>query len=112
MATIEDNRKDKSEPWAFVVCTDSFLSNWPGTGIRRSLYAVAVASPDEAEIVMDNARHRTEMKRPRLVTSLQRLKRNVHKSDHLTISDRHFAERMYEPGAFAADAAARKAADA
>lgn len=93
---IDDRRSDTSKPWAFVVFTDSFLSGWGYAQGGRSLYALAVRNPKEAEIVLANGRCRTEMKRGRITKNLPRLR----SGDHLAVVDRHEANRWYVDGAF------------
>jgi hypothetical protein len=94
-AIISDRRKDKTEPWAFVVFTDSFMSGWGHGCPRRSLYALAVVSPVEAEVVLANGKARPEMKRGR-IGWLPRLR----PGDHLAVVDRHEANRWYQKGGF------------
>ncbi len=96
-AIVNDRRKDKTTPWAFVVMTDAFMSGL-GKANGRSLYALAVSNPDEAKRVMDNASRRREMKRVRLVQNLRNVK--LKRGDHLSIADRNDAARWYESGAF------------
>ncbi len=97
MSKINDRRSDESVPWGFVVFTDSFMSGWGGAQGGRSLYALAVCSPKEAETVLASGKHRTEMKRGRLVTALPRLRAG----DHLSITDREESPRWYEVDGFA-----------
>lgn len=95
---IEDRRteQEKKETWAFVVCNDTFLSGWGYARGGRSLYALAVTSPDQAKIVLDNGRARSDMRRVRLNMRLPRLR----EGDHLVIVGPSDAPRWYEPGGF------------
>ncbi len=99
MSTIKDDRGNKSTPWGFVVCTDTFLSGWGGASEGRSLYALAVDNDDEAWMVLNNARDRSDMKRVRFVKTLPKLRAG----DHLSIVDRTCAARWYEVGGFRKD---------
>lgn len=95
---IEDRRteEEKANTWAFVVCNDSFLSGWGLARGGRSLYALAVTSPAQAKIVLDNGRARSDMRRVRLNMRLPRLR----EGDHLVIVGPSDAPRWYEPGGF------------
>jgi hypothetical protein len=86
---------EKADTWGFVVSTDSFMSGW-GHAPGRSLYAVAVADHHEAEVVLRNAKGRSEMKRSRIQGNLPRL----WPGDHLKIVGRSEASRWFEPGAW------------
>lgn len=100
---VEDRRANKEAPWAYVVCTDDFMSGWGGASGGRSLYAVAVSDPAEAEVVMANAKGRSEMKRPRLVSRFKAdgtPKVTMRRGDHMAVVDKATAERWYEPGAW------------
>lgn len=95
--TIVDRRKDKSTPRFWVVFTDSLMSGWGKAKGGRSLYALACDSYKEAEVVLDNGQHRSEMKRGRIQQSLPWLR----DGDHLSCADKACASRWYEPGSFA-----------
>ena len=101
MKTIDDQREDKSEPWAFVVFTDSFMSGWGSAFGGRSLFALAVDGPSEGETVLANGKNRSEMKRGRIVKGLRVLIRSVKPNDHLSIRDRQESDRWYQPNGFA-----------
>lgn len=97
-----DRRSSKSRPWAYVVCTDVVLSGW-GYAPGRSLYALAVDGPREAETVIENAMARSDMRRPRIVRSFASdgtPKVRMRHGDHMSIVDRSEASRWYEPGGF------------
>jgi hypothetical protein len=101
---INDKRKNKEAPWAYVVFTDSFMSGWGWAKGGRSLYALAVANPKEADIVLANGRHRTDMQRGRIVALTKAdgtPKVRLGANDHMSIVDRAQAARWYEAGAFA-----------
>jgi hypothetical protein len=104
MATINDRRTDTTTiPLGYVVCTDGFLSGWGGAKGGRSLYALAFHNWREADILLDNADARSEMKRPRTVTTLLKSglpKLRMGANDHLSIADKGDAARWYQPGGF------------
>ena len=100
---IRDNRANKARPWGYIVCTDTFMSGFGPAKGGRSLYALAVAGPSEANTVARNARARSEMKRPRLVRSFRAdgtPSVRMGPNDHMSVVDRRDAERWYEPGAW------------
>jgi len=98
-----------AKPWAFVVCTDSFLSGWGKADGGRSLYALPVASEEEARIVLANARARSDMRRPRIVSRMRTRGGfwepivRLGAADHLSVPDREEASRWYERGGFLPD---------
>lgn len=96
---VEDRRADQSEPWGYLVCTDSFMSGWGPC--LRSVYALALRGPEDELTVRANAHARPEMKHPRLVSNTRCLLRNMRHGDHLAIVDRGDASRWYQPGGFA-----------
>ena len=99
---IDDKRKDKKNPWAYVVALDTFMSGW-GKAPGRSLFALAVDNQKEADIVIENLDNRGDMVYPRVVTELDEQGRPcivLHNGDHLSIRDREEASRHYTPGGF------------
>ena len=104
MPTVNDRRHDtETIPLGYMVCTDSFLSGWGGASGGRSLYALAFNTWKEADILLDNAEARSEMKRPRTVTTLYKSglpKIRMYPGDHLSVADRGDASRWYERGGF------------
>ena len=99
MTTIDDRRKDTSRPWAWVLMTDSFMSGW-GHAQGRSLFALAVNTGEEADLVLTAASNRSEMKRPRLVLTLKAdgtPKMRLYEGDHLSLRDRGECSRWYDP---------------
>lgn len=91
---IKDNRRtDPRTPVGYVCMTDKFLSGW-GRASGRSLYAVAIYEDDDPQVVLDNAKHRSEMVRVRYQLNLPHLQ----DGDHLAVVDRGVASRWYEPG--------------
>ncbi len=96
---IDDRRtpEEKLNTWRFVVATDSFLSGW-GQAPGRSIYAIAVSDRDEANIVEENMRWRSEMKRVRLLWP--EWKPKLHDGDHFAIVGKSEASRFFEPGGF------------
>ena len=99
-AIIDDRRseKDKARTWGFVVATDSFMSGW-GRAPGRSIFAVPVVDLRQAEIVLDNMEHRTEMKRARLVLA-DNYRPKLRGGDHFSIRDMSDCSRLYSPGGF------------
>ncbi len=99
---IKDHRREARPEgyyaWGFVVFTDKFMSGW-GQAPGRSLYALEVTSPQEAELVLANGKNRTEMKRGRIVKTLKGIK--LRKGDHLSVTDKFNAERWFEVNGFA-----------
>ena len=95
----DDNRSEdeKRRTVGFVVATDSFMSGW-GLAPGRSIFAVPFETWEQAKVVEDNMRHRSEMKRVRVVGRDWRPK--LHKGDHLSIRSMDDASRFYEPGGF------------
>lgn len=97
MAINNDSRTDDERRFqVFVVFTDSFMSGW-GQAPRRSLYALACPDHRTAEIVLDNGKRRSEMKRGRITGALPRTR----PGDHLSVVGPSEAARWYKPGAFA-----------
>jgi len=92
---IEDVRKKKTQPWNYVIMIDSFMSGW-GKAPGRSYIAIAVDNQEEADIVMQNARKRSEMKSIRLRKKLPK----VSEGDHLKVTDKHDFGNWFQPGAF------------
>ena len=100
MSQINDRRQSKHKPFGFIVATDSFMSGWAGAKGGKSYYAIAVDSIHESDVVEANMRSRSEMKRVRFNLALPKLG----PKDHLSVADRHCAQRFFEPGGFAKDA--------
>lgn len=98
-AIIDDRRtdEDKAATLFLVVATDSFMSGW-GKAQGRSLFAVPCRDEAQAEIVADNMRHRSEMKRVRIVNRTWRP--SLTSGDHLSIRDMSDCDRFYKPGGF------------
>lgn len=96
---INDKRSVETakQTWGYVVFTDAFMSRWGEANEGRSLYALAVRSPEEAEIVLANGKLRSEMKRGRIARVCPKPRRG----DHLTVTDWVQAARWYEKGGFA-----------
>lgn len=100
MSQINDRRQSKHKPFGFIVATDSFMSGWGAAKGGKSYYAIAVDSLHESDVVEANMRSRSEMKRVRFNLALPKLG----PKDHLSVADRHCAQRFFEPGGFAKDA--------
>lgn len=109
---IDDRRTDKgTRPWGYMVATDAFMSGWGGASGGRSLYAVACLHTDDAAIIEDNFRNRSEFRRARWVLSLKAdgtPRVRMGPSDHLAIVDRGTAWAFYTRGYFADQACARR----
>lgn len=98
-AIIDDRRsaEDKARTVLLVVATDSFMSGW-GHAPGKSYFAVPCASLEQAEIVEENMRHRSEMKRVRIVYKDYRPR--LRAGDHLSIRNMSDCSRFYERGGF------------
>jgi hypothetical protein len=52
-----------------VVMTDTFMSGWgPATG-KQNIYCVECDTYEQAQLILKNAKKRSEMKRARIVTT-------------------------------------------
>ena len=89
---INDKRKSPTEPWGYMVATDKCMSGW-GQAPGRSLFALAVHTPEQREAARDRLEHRSEMIRVRFNLDLPRLR----EGDHLSINDIGSAPSWYEP---------------
>jgi len=87
--------------WAFVVFTDSFMSGW-GKAPGRSLYAMPVSNPRQAELVLASGKRRGEMKRGRIVKDVRRIR--LHEGDHLSIANPVNCSRWFEVDGLGEDA--------
>ncbi len=96
---LDDRRHNADGCWGFVCFTDNFMSGWGKASRGRSLYCLAVRDHKEAEIVLDNGRNRSEMKRGRIQRNLPKL----YPGDHCAVVDKRQAARWYEQGGFAAE---------
>ena len=109
---IEDRRTDKGrKPAGYMVATDAFMSGWGGASGGRSLYAVACYTGEEADIVEDNFRNRTEFRRVRWVLSMNKdgtPRVKMGRGDHLAVVDAGGAASFYIRGYFAGQACARR----
>lgn len=85
----------KGRPRGYIIAQDRSLSGW-GSAKKRSIYAVAVNTPTEAEIVGENMELRGEMSRIRYSKELPALKRG----EHLHVVDRSDASRFFEVAGF------------
>jgi hypothetical protein len=88
---VEDKRKDTSKPWGFVIMIDHALSGWGKAAEGRSYYVIAVDSQKEADVVMDYAKSRSEMKNVRLRHYLPK----ISDSDHMSIVDKDIATAWF-----------------
>ena len=94
-ATVEDRRTGASTSKLWVCCTDRFLSGWGKASGGRSYYCLQV-TPDTADIVLENARHRSDMVRARLTSKPTRGR----DGDHVALVDQGSADRWFQPGAW------------
>ncbi len=100
MAGIVDDRRtdeDKQRTRGFVVATDSLMSGW-GQAPGKSYFAVPFEDAEQASIVEQNMRRRSEMKRVRIVLSDYRPK--LQDGDHLSIRAMDDCNRFYTPNGF------------
>lgn len=93
----------KGKPWGYVIAQDNFMSGW-GHAKRRSLYAIAVRSEEEAQIVAENMENRSEMTRIRIVHALPKLKRG----EHLHVSSKKEASRFFQIEGFSRENARKR----
>jgi hypothetical protein len=98
---IDDRRfeSQKGQTVAFIVATDAFLSHSAWCK-GRSLFAVPLFSRREEQVVLDNMKHRSEMKRARFVSvagpsNIPNCK--LHSDDHLSIRNRDDCSRFFMP---------------
>ena len=99
MAIVKDHRENPgTNPFGFVVFTDSFMSGWGHADGGRSLYVLEVASESEAYTVLANGKRRTDMKRGRFVRTLRNVR--LRAKDHMSISGKANAGRWYQEGGF------------
>ena len=82
----------------YVWARDTFMSGWGQSAGRDTHVLLPCESDDEADVVLDNTRARTDMEGARIVTDVRRL---VARLD-ITVSlfDREDADRWYTPGGF------------
>jgi len=99
-ATINDERtpEQKAQTMGLIVATDRHMSGW-GNAPGRSLLAVPYASRQQAVIVEDNMRHRSEMQRVRRVGPNYRPR--MYAGDNLTILPLDPAAPFSRPSWFA-----------
>jgi hypothetical protein len=82
----------RSPRHGYVVATDKFMSGW-GHARRKSYYVIAVDSQAEADVVLANMAHRSEMKRVHQARMLP----DVRPGDHMHIVDKRKAARFFNP---------------
>ncbi len=101
-ATIDDRRsdEDRENTVYLVVATDRFMSGWGKAENGRSLFAVPCSGLEQAKIVLDNMKHRSEMKRCRIVLA-RTYRPHLRRGDHYSIRDMSDCSRFYSPGGFA-----------
>jgi hypothetical protein len=92
--------------YGFVIATDTFLSGWGQAQGGKSYYAIEVENETEAYIVMDNLKHRGDMKRIRFVKTLKNIR--LGPRDHLSVTDKFNAPRYFQEGSFAEEEGGRK----
>lgn len=101
-----------SAPW-YVTMNDAFLSGWGGAQNKIASYIYPCDSIEEARAVAGNARARTDQRRVAVVSGQsaagfpQRPK--LVRGHTYQVVTKDMAPRWYEPGAFAAQAKARRA---
>ena len=96
---IDDKRENKTAPaLGYIVATDKFMSGWGMARGGRSLFAVAVNTPDEAVTAENVINGRGDMIRPRLVQTLRAdgtPRVRMSDADHLSVRDRASAKAFY-----------------
>lgn len=99
---VDDQRTtpEKNMTVGFVVANDSFLSGW-GPASRRSIFAVPFRGYEEAKIVEENMRARSEMKYVRVVSKNYRP--HLLPGDHLSIRSMPDSKRFYTAAGFSRD---------
>lgn len=96
MFVTEDSEVPKT-PF-YVVARDTFMSGWGMSKGRDNWVVLPCQSDEEATIVLENARRRTDMVEAHITESLADLLRRP----DITVSlfDREDADRWYTPGGF------------
>jgi hypothetical protein len=82
----------------YVTMTDRFMSGWGGAKGRVAKYVIACDNYAEAEVVAENARHRSEMKYVNIVVG--RKPTFSAKKFQTTYSDKVKAKNWFIPGYF------------
>jgi hypothetical protein len=82
--------------WGYVLANDSFLSGWGPATDKINTVILLVASYEEAMIVTENARRRSDMRRVRIVCTKPRMRQHVLYS----LMNRESAHRWYEKNGF------------
>jgi hypothetical protein len=96
MSTTVEVRSDIPDAPLYVLANDSFMSGWGMAEGLTNTVVLACESYEEAEVVADNARARSDMRRVRIVGEKPRLRRGVLYS----FMSRDDADRWYRPGSF------------
>lgn len=92
---IRSRREIPDAPF-YVLSNDTFMSGWGWAQGRINTVILPAYSLEEAEIIAENARNRSDQQRVRIVGNKPKLRRDVHYS----LLTRENAGRWYEPGGF------------
>ena len=96
MSELIDSARDIPAAPYYVLAKDTFMSGWGGSQGRPNIVILPCESYEEAEIVLDNAQARSEMKYCRINSTKPRLQRwNTY-----SLFNREEAERWYTRGGF------------
>ena len=82
----------------YVTMTDRFMSGWGGAAGKTAKYVIVCDNYQEAEIVADNARSRTEMKYVNIVVG-RKPSFNT-KRFQVSYADKKKAKNWFIPGYF------------
>ena len=82
----------------YVTMTDRFMSGWGGAANRTAKYVITCDNYGEAEIVADNAHHRSEMKYINIVVGKK--PSFDKKRFQTTYADKKEARNWFIPGYF------------
>lgn len=83
----------------YVSMTDRFMSGWGGAAGRIAKFVVVCDSLEEAEIVADNARRRSEMRYVNVCANCPRYDSRRYQTSFLT-KEKHAYSPWYVPGSF------------
>ena len=114
MSKTIDSAADVPRVDYFVVARYSFMSGWGLARGKINIVILPVATMQEANVVLDNAKARTDMKQARVSSraSVLAMIRRMGSMALVSLMDRYEASTWYEPGAFALQNAARKQREA
>ena len=76
----------------YVKMTDNFLSNWGQAENKTSIYIIKCDKLEEAETVLQNAKHRKDMSKPSIVTTLPSFNKEKY---HISITSKEDGARNW-----------------